>query len=112
MYVVTPYPMMKWMLAFVKDNIFNRPDLLEIIPSTKLNPEKSYYYQGDYADYIGIDLDTSLPEGECLARPKAEMDEVMASFESDDTRVSQLWATLKNNMGIDKVLAVEVNHCP
>ena len=82
--VITPYPMMKWMLQFVEDNIFNRPDLLEIIPSTKLNPEKAYYYQGDYSEYVGIDLDTSLPHGECQPQNK---DETIATFVSDDPRV-------------------------
>jgi hypothetical protein len=44
LYVITPTPMMKWMEAFKQQNITIRPDLVELVPSCDLNPEKSYYY--------------------------------------------------------------------
>jgi hypothetical protein len=45
LYIVTPTPMMGWMEQFKKDQCVNRPDLLELIPSTQFNPESYYYYQ-------------------------------------------------------------------
>jgi hypothetical protein len=44
LYVITPTPMMKWMETFKANNITVRPDLIELVPSCDLNPEKNYYY--------------------------------------------------------------------
>jgi hypothetical protein len=51
LYVITPTPMMKWMTNFKEQNITVRPDLIELVPSCDLNPEKNYYYQkaSDYS---------------------------------------------------------------
>ena len=44
LYIVTPTPMMKWMEEFRQDSL-KHPELVELVPSNTLNPEKSYYYQ-------------------------------------------------------------------
>ena len=123
MYVITPTPMMGWMELFKKENIENRPDLLEIVPSNKLNPEKFYYYQNmskkaiesgvhGKDGYYGVEMDNSLPFGRCYKKTKKEIDEIVDQFESEDSRVAKIYDMLHRHMGIDKLLSIEVNHCP
>lgn len=43
MYVMLPSPMMEWMQLFVADSL-KFPEMVVLLPTAALNPEKVYYY--------------------------------------------------------------------
>ena len=44
LYIVTPTPMMEWMEIF-RQNDLRYPEMVVLVPSNTLNPEKEKYYQ-------------------------------------------------------------------
>ena len=62
--------------------------------------------------YTEIPLDTSLPHGSPQRKTEAEVQEQIATFKPEDERVADVWEILQKHMEIDKLLAVEVDHCP
>jgi hypothetical protein len=82
-----------------------------LIPSTALNPEDSFYYQHfDFVnDYKGIKEDTSKPLlDKC---EKKDTSKLIEEFNPSDPSVQEMWKTIEQ-VGLKKIIAVEVDHCP
>jgi ribonuclease BN (tRNA processing enzyme) len=120
LFVVTPSPMMPWMQAFVSDTLLH-PDQTILVQSKHLNPEQCYYYQlfdpSDYRDVQAseiMDKEDARPllgPDACQPLTKEEVDERIASFVPSDPSALEMLAEVAS-VGIDKIVAVEVNHCP
>ena len=77
LYVMTPTPMMEWMKLFVSDSL-KYPQMVVLVPSSSLNPEKVYYYQevSEYATRSMPQL-LDMPQGQEVVRTKEEMQSII-----------------------------------
>ena len=51
-------------------------------------------------------------ELECLPKDKAQIEQLMADFQPKTQSGCEMWEVLKSELDIDKLIAVEVDHCP
>jgi ribonuclease Z len=90
--------------------------MVVLVPSIDLNPEPYYYYQkrsDDYISYREIEDDDSLTHKQtCEPMPHEDMDNRIKQFVPKSDKGKELYKMLKEECGVDKVIAVEVDHCP
>lgn len=112
-YAVIPTPLLEFFNHFIDENIKHK-EMVVLVPSIELNPESHYYYQAKtQMDYFGITHEDSLPHKDlCEPVPLEEINRRIKQFEPKTERAHELLDMLKQECGIDRMLAVEVDHCP
>lgn len=119
-YVVTPSPIRAWMDAFVEDQIQHKSNIKFVDPRS-LNPETVYYYQtyefvayrdAEKKDLLYTEGDARELVSECKPISKEESDKKIEEFVPQDEAALEMYASLKQAMNLDQVIAVEVDHCP
>ena len=48
MFIVLPDPILGYLTMFKAQGYLKHPELVEVLPCSVFNPEKSYYYQENY----------------------------------------------------------------
>lgn len=82
-----------------------------LVPSTALNPEDAFYYQHfDFVnDYKGMAADNSKPlMDKCEPKDTAK---IIEEFSPENLSVKAMWEAIAE-VGLKKIIAVEVDHCP
>ena len=112
LFVAIPTPMLEWMELWRTENL-KHPELSQLITTNTLNPEPHYYYQThEYRNLIGFPkLDMELADV-CEPKDEATINKILAKFTPKTPAGAEMWEVLRNEMSIEKIIAVEVDHCP
>ena len=87
-----------------------RPELVTLITNNSLNPEPVYYYQNFSWSHLFPELDR--PKTEIVTEKDTEtVNKIVAEFTPQTGAGAEMWELLKKEMSIEKVIAVEVDHC-
>lgn len=115
LFVIVPTPMMTWMETYKAQLVCS--DWTVLIPSVVLNAEPCYYYQSQFDfkdDYKGIEAETSLPLSELPPSPSTceALESKLAAFAPKTPDTEALYLECREALGLEKIIAVEVDHCP
>ena len=101
---------MEWMKSY--HSKLKHPDYTILIPSNLLNPEPVYYYQNFNfeSDYSGIEKDSTKPlKKKCK---KWSVEKLISDFNPEDIRIQKMMKVIQETCSLNKIIAVEVDHCP
>ena len=103
--------MFEWLESFCKEHLLHQ-DMIILIPTHHMNPEQFYYYQK--FEYYQVKPMTDRENSDfCEPLDISEMTKKIDSFAPkgrDD--IAEMWTVLREDMEFEKVIAVEVDHCP
>ena len=100
---------MRWVEKY-KDEILTHPELVELIPSSDLNPEDSYYYQQFI--YHQVDPEYDRPHADvCHPKDSETMKKEIDKYTPKTDAGKELYEVLEEEMSFEKMIAVEVDHC-
>ena len=109
-YVVTPSPILEWIMHYLKESVIHL-DLIVIIPTHHLNPEEFYYHQK--FTYYQVEPETDREHADfCEPLDIKEVTEKIEKFAPRSNEIAEMWTILREEMDFEKVIAVEVDHCP
>ena len=101
--------MIKWIEKF-RNEVLTHPELVELIPSSSLNPEDSYYYQQFI--YHQVDPEYDRPHADvCPPKDSETMKKEIDQYTPQNDAGKELYEVLKEEMSFEKMIAVEVDHC-
>lgn len=110
-YAVIPTPLLGCIEIFIKDSIVNQ-DMIILVPSIDLNPEKCFYYQKQNASNT-IEAIYGIPDkAVCDPLSVEEVQKRIQEFTPPSEESKEMLQVLRDECGIDHLLAVEVDHCP
>jgi len=104
--------MKAWMELWHEENIMH-PEYSVLVMTGTLNPEPVYFYQRhDYRFLQGMPkLDMELVET-CEPKDEATVNQIIKTFQSKTEVGLEMWDVLRTELGYEKVISVEVDHCP
>jgi metal-dependent hydrolase (beta-lactamase superfamily II) len=111
-YAVIPTLMHHYIESYIEETIKHK-DMIVLVNSKDLNPEKLYYYQ-KFNHYRGFE-EEDRPPLECpICEPltSEEVDKRMKEYIPGSEEAKEMLDVLKTECGIDRLLAIEVDHCP
>ena len=102
--------MLDWMEMFQADSL-KHPDFVELIPSQTLNPEEYYYYQK--FEYHRVVPETDREHADfCEPKDAATIAKQLEAFVPQTNAGREMQEVLRVEMAFERVIAVEVDHCP
>ena len=102
--------MLEWMEMFRVDNL-KHPDCVLLVSSSIINPEKVYYYQKFKNSQIILDTNRKHSDF-CLPLEIEDVNKKLKNFVPTTNAVKEMWEVLNTSMSFEKIVAVEVDHCP
>ena len=92
------------------------PDLVELVPAQTVNPEKYYYYQKtelNLEKYQLVELEEDREHADvCEEKDAKTIKKTLKKFVPQTEAGKEMWKVLKSEMSYEKMVAVEVDHCP
>ena len=101
LYIVVPTPMVDF-IEHVRSSYLKYPEMVVVVPSNDLNPEKAAYYGDENDRFV---------KQKCYAKNLEEVNELIHNQTPKTEQAIEMMRVLKDTMNVDKLLSIEVDHC-